>query len=64
MPHGGTREGPAIDARSGRLFTENVREHLEQGVLVSRGEQGSGAEQAVKELAGSLEKARIAQLDG
>ncbi|MEV6868035.1 DUF305 domain-containing protein [Streptosporangium subroseum] len=52
-------KGAAFD----RLFAKNMREHLEQGVLLSRGEQGAGADQATRELAGSIEKARAAQLD-
>jgi uncharacterized protein (DUF305 family) len=51
--------GAAFD----RLFAKNMREHLEQGVLLSRGEQGSGADQATRELAESIEKDRTAQLD-
>jgi uncharacterized protein (DUF305 family) len=52
-------KGAAFD----RLFAKNMREHLEQGILLSRGEQGAGADQATRELAGSIEKARAAQLD-
>jgi uncharacterized protein (DUF305 family) len=52
-------KGAAFD----RLFAKNMREHLEQGVLLSRGEQGAGADQATRELAGSIEKVRAAQLD-
>jgi uncharacterized protein (DUF305 family) len=52
-------KGAAFD----RLFAKNMREHLEQGILLSRGEQGAGADQATRELAGSIEKVRAAQLD-
>ncbi|MFC7647768.1 DUF305 domain-containing protein [Streptosporangium lutulentum] len=51
--------GAAFD----RLFAKNMREHLEQGVLLSRGVRGSGADQGTRELAGSIEKTRAAQLD-
>ena len=37
-------------------------EHLEQGILVSRGEQDAGAEQAVGEIAATTERTRTAQL--
>ncbi|SNT56505.1 Uncharacterized conserved protein, DUF305 family [Streptosporangium subroseum] len=52
-------KGAAFD----RLFAKNMREHLEQGILLCRGEQGAGADQATRELAGNIEKARAAQLD-
>ncbi|MER5323338.1 DUF305 domain-containing protein [Streptosporangium roseum] len=54
----GRTTGAAFD----RLLVEHIREHLEQGILVSRGEQGSGAEQAVRALAAVVERTRAAQL--
>ncbi|MFI6802946.1 DUF305 domain-containing protein [Streptosporangium canum] len=54
--------GRATGAAFDRLLVDNLREHLEQGILVSRGEQDAGAEQAVRELAATIERTRTAQL--
>lgn len=43
-------------------FSRELHEHLEQSALVSRGEQESGANQAVKDLAAAVSRSRAAQL--
>lgn len=54
--------GRATGAAFDRLLVDNLREHLEQGILVSRGEQDAGAEQAIGEIAATTERTRTAQL--
>jgi hypothetical protein len=56
--------GPARALRSAfdRLLEQNLREHLEQSIVVTGSIRAAGHEPAVKALAASIEAARAAQL--
>ena len=51
--------GPAFD----QLFEKNLKEHLEQSIIVARSIHTAGQEPAVKKLATSIELTRSAQLE-
>lgn len=51
-------DGKAFD----RLFLRCLRDHLDQSVLVTRGERGSGADPRALALAADLERSRTTQL--
>ncbi|GLW13039.1 hypothetical protein Misp01_81670 [Microtetraspora sp. NBRC 13810] len=55
--------GRASGAAFHRLFTAGLREHLEQSIVIARGERESGEDGATRALAADIEKARRAQLD-
>ncbi|WP_112245574.1 DUF305 domain-containing protein [Kribbella monticola] len=50
--------GPTFDS----LFAKNLKEHLEQSVIVARSIRTAGQEPAVKKLAASIELTRAGQL--
>jgi uncharacterized protein (DUF305 family) len=50
--------GPAFD----QLFKKNLKEHLEQSIIVARSIHTAGQEPAVKKLAASIERTRATQL--
>ncbi|TDU87429.1 uncharacterized protein (DUF305 family) [Kribbella voronezhensis] len=50
--------GPAFDT----LFEKNLKEHLEQSIIVARSIRTAGQEHAVKTLAASIEHTRATQL--
>ncbi|MDX6236817.1 MAG: hypothetical protein QOG10_1632 [Kribbellaceae bacterium] len=54
----GRTRGAAFD----RLLEKNLREHLEQSIVVARSIRTAGHEPAVKALAASIEASRAAQL--
>ena len=45
------------------LFKKNLKEHLEQSIIVARSIHTAGQEPAVKKLAASIERTRAAQLE-
>ncbi|MFJ2032840.1 DUF305 domain-containing protein [Streptosporangium sp. NPDC087985] len=51
--------GPSFD----RLFTDRLREHLDQSASVARSEQTAGADGGTRALAAAVERARVAQSD-
>jgi hypothetical protein len=54
----GRTRGPAFD----QLLETNLREHLEQSIVVARSIRTAGHEPGVKALAASIEVSRAAQL--
>ncbi|MDX6252345.1 MAG: hypothetical protein QOF10_5705, partial [Kribbellaceae bacterium] len=45
-----------------RLFEKNLKEHLDQSIVVARSIASAGKEPAVKKLAASIETSRAAHL--
>ncbi|RCG24056.1 DUF305 domain-containing protein [Sphaerisporangium album] len=59
--------GRTAGAEFDRRFAERLREHLDQSVTVSRGEQASGLNRDTRRLAAAIERLRATQradLDG
>jgi uncharacterized protein (DUF305 family) len=54
----GNTKGAAFDP----LFEKNLKEHLEQSIIVARSIRTAGQEPAVKKLAASIEQTRATQL--
>jgi len=54
----GNTQGAAFD----QLFRKNLKEHLEQSIIVARSIKTAGHEPSVKKLAASIETGRAAQL--
>jgi uncharacterized protein (DUF305 family) len=54
----GNTSGAAFDP----LFEKNLKEHLEQSIIVARSIRTAGQEPAVKKLAAAIETSRAAQL--
>jgi uncharacterized protein (DUF305 family) len=52
----------ARDAALDQLVVASLREHFEQSVVLCKGERTSGADEATKELAATIERARASQL--
>ncbi len=54
----GNTTGPAFD----QLLTKNLKEHLEQSIVIARSIRTAGQDPAVKKLAASIEQSRATQL--
>jgi len=54
--------GKAQGAAFGQLFRKNLKEHLDQSIIVARSIKTAGHEPSVKKLAASIETGRAAQL--
>jgi uncharacterized protein (DUF305 family) len=51
--------GAAFD----RLFEQNLKEHLDQSIVLAKGIATAGKEPAVKQIAASIQTSRAAQLE-